>query len=333
MGAATKMQFSRSIAELVTQSGHDQGLPTPAEIVAAVDRAMTPALLTLEAFVTLCYTRIDTEHNLVTWVGCGHEETILLPASGQLRTLANQHPPLGVLPHTRFRQDQCALGAGDALFLYSDGLTDALHTDGDRVGRRRVADAVFDRLRAHTTPAAALHAVRRDLLPEHDALQDDLTMVVIQRLVEDIEPPKNPLNVELPVSLKAVRRVRELIDHHSQDAGLSEDEQGLLTLACVEAFTNITRHATGMLSGAPIELIVHPSASQLTVELVHLGDAFAPEEAPASMDFAAYPEGGFGIQIILAASDDLAYQHHRGVNTVRISKRCNRFQSGHTLPA
>jgi len=333
MGAATKMQFSRSIAELVTQSGHDQGLPTPAEIVAAVDRAMTPALLTLEAFVTLCYTRIDTEHNLVTWVGCGHEETILLPASGQLRTLANQHPPLGVLPHTRFRQDQCALGAGDALFLYSDGLTDALHTDGDRVGRRRVADAVFDRLRAHATPAAALHAVRRDLLPEHDALQDDLTMVVIQRLVEDTGPPRNPLNVELPVSLQAVRRVRELIDHHSQDAGLSEDEQGLLTLACVEAFTNITRHATGMLSGAPIELIVHPSASQLTVELVHLGDAFAPEEAPASMDFAAYPEGGFGIQIILAASDDLAYQHHRGVNTVRISKRCNRFQSGHTLPA
>lgn len=332
MGAATKMQFSRSIAELVTQSGRNQRPPAPAEIVAAVHRAMTPALLTLEAFVTLCYTRIDTEHDLVTWVGCGHEETILLPAVGPLTTLANQHPPLGVLPNTEFRQDQCALRAGDALFLYSDGLTDAHHTDGDRVGRRRVAEAVFDRLRAHATPAAALHAVRRDLLPENDALQDDLTMVVIQRQVEIIEQPRTPLNAELPACLHAVRQVRELIDQHSQDAGFSEDQQGLLTLACVEAFTNITRHATGMLSGAPIELIVHPSASQLTVELVHLGDDFKPSEAPACIDFDAYPEGGFGMQIIRAASDHLEYRHHRGVNSVRISKQCTRLQSGHTLP-
>jgi hypothetical protein len=36
-------------------------------------------------------------------------------------------------------------------------------------------------------------------------------------------------------------------------------------------------------------------------------------------DFGVYPEGGFGLEIIRRASDEVAYLHESGVSTVRMT--------------
>ena len=105
MGAATKLQFSRSITELLTLREQDGELPQPSAIVASVHQAMTPHLQTLEAFVTLVYIRIDSLRNVMTWIGCGHEETMVLRGRGGFDLLPNQHPPMGILDHQDFSQD------------------------------------------------------------------------------------------------------------------------------------------------------------------------------------------------------------------------------------
>jgi PAS domain S-box-containing protein len=317
MGAATKLQFSRSMAELLTQRGADLALPEPADVVAAVHRAMTPALQELEAFVTLCYLRIDAQAGRITWVGCGHEETLLVPAAGAVALLDNQHPPLGVLDAADYRQESCALAPGDALFLCSDGVTDAMRPDGERVGRERVIEAVARRLREHPSPSAVLHALRSELLPEGVRMQDDVTMVVVQRQAAGLHTAR----VELPLQLRALRQVRGFVVAQASSAGLDEGACGLLEVACVEAFTNIVRHGRGLLQGAPVELLVHRQPDALVIELVHLGEPFQPPAELAETDFGAFPEGGFGLQIIQSASDGVQYLHHAGVNTMRMTKR------------
>lgn len=317
MGAATKLQFSRSLAELLTQPGREGRLPQPAEVVSAVHRAMTPALQALEAFVTLCYVRIDTQINRLTWVGCGHEETLHVGADGTVALLTNQHPPLGVLDAADYSEDQRVLAPGDALFLCSDGVTDALRPDGERVGRERVTHAVVQRLRAHATPAAVLHALRCDLLQQGVQMHDDVTMVVVQR-----EPAgAHAARIELPLRLQALRQVREFVHTHAVAAGLDEGACGLLEVACVEAFTNVVRHGLGLVDGAPVELLARHEAQALVIELVHLGDAFTPPTDAPETDFDTFPEGGFGLQIIHGASDGVEFLHADGVNTIRMTKR------------
>lgn len=317
MGAATKLQFSRSIAELMTGTTAIGQRPLPSEVVAAVQRAMTPALQELEAFVTLCYLRIDMAHHRVTWVGCGHEETLLVRAVGAPLMLPNQHPPLGVLDRDDYTDDTLALQPGDALFLCSDGVTDALCPDGSRVGRERVIAAVERQKALHATPSAVLHTVRRDLLQEGVQVQDDVTMVMVQLVGEaDITH-----RIELPIRVNALGRVREFVASHAGAAGLEEGACGLLEVACVEAFTNIVRHGQGLLDGAPLELLARREADSVVIELVHLGEPFTPPPYIPEPDFGDFPEGGFGLQIIRSGCDQSDYLHENGVTTIRLVKR------------
>ncbi len=316
MGAATKLQFSRSIAELLTLRRQDDELPQPSAIVAAVHHAMTPHLQALEAFVTLVYIRIDSLRNVMTWIGCGHEETMVLRGQGGFELLPNQHPPLGILDHQNFSQGEAPLALGDAVFLCSDGLTDAVGGDGERVGRDLLNQAVKQVIRAHPAPAAALHSLRRQLLHDEVQVVDDITMVLLMRTaVHDFQT-----RCELPIALGSLRMFREFVATHALRVGLPEDVAAMFVVAAVEVFTNIIRHAPGLLPGAPVELIIHDNTEALTLDIVHLGAAFVPPDGIADTDLSTFPEGGFGLTIIRSSCDSVDYLHHQGVNTVRMTR-------------
>ena len=316
MGAATKLQFSRSIAELLA---HGSGLmepPQPSAIMASVHRAMTPHLQQLDSFVTLSYVRIDTLHNLITWVGCGHEEPLLVGHRGRTQLLGNQHPPLGVLDSDEFTQNQVALAQGEAVFLCSDGLTDAMRPDGERVGRDRVNHCMQKLLSGGVTPAAALHSLRKQLLHPAIKVVDDVTLVLVARPDASIAQAR----LELSISLDSIRSMREFVSEQIRHAKLPEQEADLFLLACVEVFTNIVRHGQGLLADAPLELVTQQLADEFVINLIHLGQAFTPPQEVPDTDFGTFPEGGFGLTIIRNACDRVAYLHQDGINTVRLGR-------------
>jgi serine phosphatase RsbU (regulator of sigma subunit)/anti-sigma regulatory factor (Ser/Thr protein kinase) len=317
MGAATKMQFSRCFAELLARPGMDGTLPAPAVVMAAVHRAMTPKLQELEAFVTLSYLRLDTQAGRLTWVGCGHEEPLLLCADGRTLSLHNQHPPLGVLSEIEFEQETRPLARGDALFLCSDGAADALLPDGNRLGRERVVEMLAGLLRELRTPAAALHALRREIDATGARLTDDLTLALALLPGETKQASRR----ELSRGLDDLGHVRGLVEDRARKAGLDEVGAGLFALACVEAYTNAVRHTRGRPAQAPIELVVRIDDDMLVVDIVTLGEPFEPLDEVVETRFDKFPEGGFGLSIMRQAADRVTHDHALGVNTVRLVRR------------
>ena len=316
MGAATKLQFSRSLAELLATQKAGLDVPQPIAIVAAVHRAMTPHLQALEAFVTLSYIRLDWERNVITWVGCGHEESLVIHADGHTMLLPNQHPPLGVLENIDLVQDEASLAVGDALFLCSDGLADAILPGGERIGRDLISNTVRKLVREHSTPGAVLHCLRRELLHCQVSINDDVSLVLV------MQPPENSSKVrsEFVIDMKSLRTVREFVKLQALRCGMPESEAAMLEVASVEVFTNIVRHAKGVLVGAPVELVTHRVRQEFVLEVIHLGDPFTPPEELEETNFDVFPEGGFGLIIIRNACDRVEYLHHDGVNTVRMSR-------------
>lgn len=316
MGAATKLQISRSIAELISSAPRGEWLPEPAEIVSAVHRAMTPNLQRLEAFVTLCYVRFDRELGQVTWVGCGHEEAVLHRRAGTLQVLANQHPPLGVLDDTLYTQNAIGFDAGDMILLYSDGVTDARRIDGERVGRHRLVNAFCELRSVHNTPASILHSLRRDLLSGDVEKTDDVTLA----LIESVDSARCAHRTELAVQVEAILELRAFVTSLASLAGLTDQAVALFEVAVVEAFSNVVQHATGIPHGSVVEVVVCRSDDRFEVDLVHLGDAFEPPISIGEVDLSRYPEGGFGLSIISAACDEVQYLRAGGVNTIRLTK-------------
>lgn len=321
MGAATKLQFNRTMVALLLDTNDRLTLPQPTAIVSHVNQAMAPQLQALDAFVTLVYIRIDLENSAVTWVGCGHEEALLFGADGTSRLLHNQHPPMGVLLDEKFEQSNVYFGPADALFLASDGASDALTHDGQHLGRELLNTCIQRQLAVHHTPSMALHTLRRNLLADNVSLTDDLTLALFCRY----ERQRDVMRIQVPIKLSALLSVREFVGERTQKANLSEALSAVVMVAMVEVVTNVIRHAQGLLTGAPVELIGEIGGDGLTIECKYLGDYFSPKTI-VDTDFGnlpddgicTLPEGGFGLSIIHQVADEVHYLHEDGVNNVRL---------------
>jgi anti-sigma regulatory factor (Ser/Thr protein kinase) len=245
-------------------------------------------------------------------------------------SLANQHPPLGVLDAVDYTQDETVFDIGDALLLASDGAADALLPDGSRFGRERIAAVLQRPGAAGQPPGALLQLLRAELARCGARVADDLTLAMAVR----VDGRGGAGRCELAGGVDDIAEVRHLVEPQAAAAGLDEVSAGLFTLACVEAYTNAVRHTRGGVAGAPIELLARVEPEALVVEIVNVGDRYAPPSDRTPTDFQEYPEGGFGLDIIARATDRVDYLHRAGVNTVRLTRwRDAPTQSGHDFPA
>jgi PAS domain S-box-containing protein len=314
IAAAAKMQLTQCMTRLMSES-INCGLPSPADVVAALHKTMVPSLQSVGAFITLSYVRIDSCANTITWVGCGHEEPLLVRVDGSSEALQNQHPPMGVLSVMQYEQNMTPFDEGDAFFACSDGLCDAINVDGSRVGREAVEAAVRRLLMSCKAPAAIVHALIRDLIAPGVRVVDDTTLLLAVRTGDTTNASRR----ELPYLVDALVDVRGLVEARCEKAGFEEVEASLFTLACVEAFSNIVRHSQGRLAESKIELVVVHKPGCLLVEFIYLADQVElPQHCTPVLE--DYPEGGFGLSIMREATDRLEYEHHDGINTIRLTK-------------
>jgi phosphoserine phosphatase RsbU/P len=89
--------------------------------------------------------------------------------------------PLGLFPTARYESTAFQMAVGDALIVYSDGLTEAESVGGDMFGEDRVK-AIITNNAARGSDAlgsailAEVEAFTRDAVPT-----DDLTFLIVQR--------------------------------------------------------------------------------------------------------------------------------------------------------
>lgn len=83
-------------------------------------------------FVTLFLGLFDTQTGVLSFVNAGHPAPHLLRAGGDTAQIdAKPGLPLGVRRHAKFEARALAIQPGDALFVCSDGVVEALNESGD----------------------------------------------------------------------------------------------------------------------------------------------------------------------------------------------------------
>lgn len=81
-------------------------------------------------YSTMFFAVYDRATRMLRAVNGGHVPPVLLRQDGAHRIMASG-PPLGLLAHVNYVEEQLRLDPGDALICYSDGLTDAQNPAGE----------------------------------------------------------------------------------------------------------------------------------------------------------------------------------------------------------
>jgi sigma-B regulation protein RsbU (phosphoserine phosphatase) len=156
------------------------GVPL-ADLVGRVNRQLLEAGIPTH-YATLACGRLDADGS-VSLVNAGHCPPVVLRGRS-LESLGPTGVPVGLIGDRPFEVHRFRLGAGEALFLHTDGLTEARGAGGDEYGSARL-EAVLAGGDAADGPLPLLRRVRADLAGFLDgaAPTDDLTILAMRRSV------------------------------------------------------------------------------------------------------------------------------------------------------
>jgi phosphoserine phosphatase RsbU/P len=323
LGAALKSYFLRVIHELEC-AGVSKGVPPePDAIVGRVQSAMICQMEELETFVTLCYARFDLSRKQMRFVDCGHMRTIQYYWDSQTCSLLQGvNMPLGFPETEPFTQIAVPFSNGDFFFFYSDGLTEAMSSDGQLFGEERLVASV--QASATFSPDEIIERVWIDIVSfsGSDAFRDDFTSVVVKIDLPNTEAsqPSAESRMTFSSNMEELSGVRQFVRNFCKSipgALLGEDRISLIELAVTEVATNIIRHAYGGHSNAFVQVAARLFPDMLLIEFVDTGKGFTPETVPQPQ-FDGTREGGFGLYIVSQIVDDVVYS--RGKDKTNLTR-------------
>jgi sigma-B regulation protein RsbU (phosphoserine phosphatase) len=159
---------------------------TPAsldEIVAGLERYARAHSLEGLRFTTAFLAEINLETREMSYVNCGHNNPILRRASGEIERLATGGPPLGTPLFTEneipYPSGRIQLQPGDLLFIFTDGVVEAVNEAGAEYGEARLLPCV------QPAPASAADVLSRVMTDVNNFVgyarqHDDITALVLR---------------------------------------------------------------------------------------------------------------------------------------------------------
>ena len=89
-------------------------------------------------FISMAYAVYNTDTHEFSFSSAGHPPLLLRHAGGSVEALSMSAPALGINANVTYGASARMLGPGDALFLYTDGVTDVQQPGGELFGRKRL---------------------------------------------------------------------------------------------------------------------------------------------------------------------------------------------------
>jgi phosphoserine phosphatase RsbU/P len=169
------------------QSGLRALSATPAtldEIVVGLERYARAHSLEGRRFTTAFLAEIDPQTRAMRYINAGHNYPILRRATGSIERLETGGPPFGV---PLFSDNEIVYGVGriqlepdDLLFIFTDGVAEAVNEKGEEFGEARIVPAILSMPAG--TAAAVLTRVMSDVntFVGYARQHDDITALVLR---------------------------------------------------------------------------------------------------------------------------------------------------------
>ncbi len=282
---------------------------SPAGILRAVNDAISehnPKMLFATAFVGI----YDKEAKRFTYAGAGHNPPYLI--SGRPKKLDGaQNTLLGLFPGEEYDEAEVTLGAGDIVYLYTDGASEAVDRSDAFFGEERLERALGGFRASHEENLVPyMERAVRDFTGDAEQ-HDDITMLALT--------VKETTDLKLDVNVQEFEKIRDVI----LKSGLPRSLQFRLCVAAEEIFVNICSYAyeDGVPEGEKIVFTFEVS-DRFVLRFIDGGRQYDPRENAADPESYDVDEdvGGLGRLIAFTVSDRVDYEYRDGKNILTMIK-------------
>lgn len=136
-------------------------------------------------FITFFWGILNIKKNTFTYVNAGHNPPILLKKDGNLEYLSEGGVILGVTPTLNsYSEGQVFIENGDILFLYTDGVTEAMDKNQNEFGEKKVIEIL--RRKFNSSSKEIIDSIIKEIQIHSEGCSqyDDITMICIKNLCD-----------------------------------------------------------------------------------------------------------------------------------------------------
>jgi sigma-B regulation protein RsbU (phosphoserine phosphatase) len=277
-------------------------------------------------FVTFLCAVFEPKSGRLVLANAGHCRPLLLPAGKPPRwAVKNLGTALGFEPGLEFERTELTLHAGDALILYSDGVSEAFNPQDEWYGNERLLTEASE-FAGQSAPAITTSLLQKVRVFAGIAPQsDDIAILALKVNGKGtcISDKKRCATLELHATPEEVMRAVEVMREFAAVQGVPEKHVFGLALALEECGSNIVNHALQRDAQMKFQVFIEYTGDSFVIELRDGGPEFNPTAAVERKPQADDDDlpGGWGIQLARRYMDEIRYQREARENVLRLVKR------------
>ena len=276
-------------------------------------------------FVTMIAAVLNYNTGALSYVNAGHNPPMLLRGGSWERLKEVSGMPLGLFDGIPYNAFDLQLDAGDTLYLYTDGVTEAMDASDNLFGDERLLRTLetYEHMNARSICVGMRRAITDHT---RDAEQsDDITMLCMKYGV----PPEKKAVMVLPADDQQLVHVYNFIHEELHRRNAPKSVQNPLDIAAEELFVNVCHYAyPNATPEQPGEVRIsfeyEATPPSLTVQIADDGIPYDPLAKPDVVtpdDIAKVPIGGLGILMAKKSVDAMTYERVDDTNVVTIMKK------------
>ena len=292
---------------------------SPAKIVASMNDSMSETNEN-NMFVTFFCGVLDLSAGRLRYCNAGHNPPMILTdAIRMLPVEANL--PLGILKGMNYIEQETPFLYDDALFLYTDGLSEAENASQEQFGEGRIEKALHGR----KPSVDHLENIKQQvsLFVGEAPQSDDLTMLFIHYLPKE-DTLLQERHLLLHNDIQQIPQLADFVETIAHEKHLNQSLAMGINLALEEAVSNVILYAYPKETDGLVDVEAVLRKDSLEFIIVDSGVPFDPTAAPdvdTSLPAEERSIGGLGIHLVRELMDSVSYERKDEKNYLRMIKK------------
>ncbi len=274
-------------------------------------------------FVTVWMGILQISTGKLTFVNAGHNKPLIKRAnSGYEYINSNTNFILAGMENIKFKAQQMQLYVGDKIYLYTDGVTEALNTNKELFGETELKNTL-NSFNEKTSVTQTLIDIKKrlDIFMGTEEQADDITMLALEYMGDN----KNMDEITVSANIENLNEVLEFIRNSLQENNCELKTQMQIEVAVEEIFVNIANYAYNPdVGNTTIRCEISKDPLQVIIQFLDSGKQYNPlnlKTPDISLDADERQIGGLGVFMVKQNMDSIDYEYIDGKNILTIKKK------------